>query len=40
MNTWRAPAVMEAIMRGAKQGMDAYIISCFGDPGLQAAREN
>lgn len=34
-----APAVLQAIMRGEKQGMDAYIISCFGDPGLQAARE-
>ena len=34
-----APAVMQAIMRGEKEGMDAYIISCFGDPGLQAARE-
>lgn len=34
-----APAVMKEIMNGEKMGMDAYIIACFGDPGLQAARE-
>ena len=33
------PAVLNEILKGEKQGMDAYIISCFGDPGLQAARE-
>ena len=33
------PAVLKEIMKGETMGMDAYIISCFGDPGLQAARE-
>ena len=33
------PAVLKEVMKGEKMGMDAYIISCFGDPGLQAARE-
>ena len=34
-----APAVLREILRGEEMGMDAYIISCFGDPALQAARE-
>ena len=33
------PAVMHEIMLGEQEGVDAYIIACFGDPGLQAARE-
>ena len=33
------PAVLKEIMEGDKEGFDAYIIACFGDPGLQAARE-
>lgn len=26
-------------MEGARQGCDAYVVACFGDPGLNAARE-
>lgn len=34
------PGVMAEIKKGEKAGdIDAYIISCFGDPGLLAARE-
>lgn len=33
------PAVLKEIVEGDKEGFDAYIIACFGDPGLQAARE-
>ncbi|HSH56583.1 MAG TPA: aspartate/glutamate racemase family protein [Halomonas sp.] len=31
--------VLEEILNGEKDGADAYIIACFGDPGLLAARE-
>lgn len=35
-----APAVLESIGRGDReQQVDAYIIACFDDPGLSAARE-
>jgi allantoin racemase len=34
-----APAVLREVMRGEGMGMDAYLICCFGDPALQAARE-
>lgn len=33
------PGVIEEILKGEKDGVDAYVIACFGDPGLQAARE-
>ncbi len=34
------PGVLEEILIGEKEGdVDAYVIACFGDPGLQAARE-
>lgn len=34
------PGVLEEILQGDRQeNADAYIIACFGDPGLQAARE-
>ncbi|MBR5128913.1 MAG: aspartate/glutamate racemase family protein, partial [Firmicutes bacterium] len=33
------PGVLQEIIKGEKEGCDAYIIACFGDPGLQAARE-
>lgn len=33
------PGILEEIIKGDKLGMDAYVIACFGDPGLQAARE-
>lgn len=34
-----AVGVSEQILAGEQQGTDAYIIACFGDPGLLAARE-
>mgnify|MGYP002513356727 CR=1 FL=1 len=33
------PGVLQEIIKGEAEGCDAYIIACFGDPGLQAARE-
>ncbi|MCO7122998.1 aspartate/glutamate racemase family protein [Ihubacter massiliensis] len=33
------PGVIQEIYQGEKDGMDAYVIACFGDPGLQAAKE-
>lgn len=33
------PATLEGIMQAEKDGYDAVIIGCFGDPGLEAARE-
>lgn len=34
-----AVGVTEEIRRGEREGADGYIIACFGDPGLLAARE-
>lgn len=34
-----AVGVIEEIRSGEREGADAYIIACFGDPGLLAARE-
>ena len=34
-----AVGVLDEIRRGEQEGADAYIIACFGDPGLLAARE-
>ncbi|QEA38414.1 aspartate/glutamate racemase family protein [Pistricoccus aurantiacus] len=34
-----AVGVLEEIMKGEREQVDAYIIACFGDPGLMAARE-
>lgn len=31
--------VLEEITRGEEQGFDGYVIACFGDPGVFAARE-
>lgn len=31
--------VLDEIAKGEKEGMDGYVIACFGDPGLPAARE-
>ena len=31
--------LMEEIRKGESHGVDAYVIACFGDPGLDAARE-
>lgn len=34
-----AVGVLEEIRKGEQEGVDAYIVACFGDPGLLAARE-
>nr|WP_299379976.1 aspartate/glutamate racemase family protein [uncultured Halomonas sp.] len=34
-----AVGVIEEVMKGEQEKVDAYIIACFGDPGLLAARE-
>jgi allantoin racemase len=34
-----AVGMLEEVMAGEREGADAYIIACFGDPGLLAARE-
>jgi allantoin racemase len=31
--------VLEEIRKGEAEGIDGYVIACFGDPGLRAARE-
>ncbi|PZE20333.1 aspartate/glutamate racemase family protein [Paenibacillus xerothermodurans] len=33
------PGVLEEIRKGDREGVDAYVIACYGDPGLHAARE-
>jgi allantoin racemase len=33
------PGLLTEIVRGEKEQADAYVIACFGDPGLDAARE-
>ncbi|AGL14753.1 aspartate/glutamate racemase family protein [Actinoplanes sp. N902-109] len=33
------PGILEEIRRGENEGVDGYVIACFGDPGLDAARE-
>ena len=33
------PGVLAEIARGERDGVDAHVIACFGDPGLDAARE-
>jgi allantoin racemase len=33
------PGVLEEIARGERDGVDGYVLACFGDPGLDAARE-
>lgn len=34
-----AIGVLDEVRKGERQGFDGYIIACFGDPGLLAARE-
>lgn len=34
-----AVGVLEEILAGEEEDVDAYVIACFGDPGLMAARE-
>ncbi|MFK4084977.1 aspartate/glutamate racemase family protein [Kribbella sp. NPDC020789] len=33
------PGILEEITAGEAAGYDGYVIACFGDPGLKAARE-
>ncbi|MBC2641780.1 MULTISPECIES: aspartate/glutamate racemase family protein [unclassified Rhodococcus (in: high G+C Gram-positive bacteria)] len=33
------PGLLDEIARGEEAGVDGYVIACFGDPGLDAARE-
>ncbi|RWR28388.1 aspartate/glutamate racemase family protein [Sinirhodobacter populi] len=34
-----AVGVIDEVLRGEAEGCDGYVIACFGDPGLAAARE-
>ena len=34
-----ALGVLEQVRLGETEGVDAYVVACFGDPGLDAARE-
>lgn len=31
--------IIEEVLRGEQEGVDGYVIACFGDPGVAAARE-
>lgn len=33
------PGLLQQVRAGEAEGFDAYVIACFGDPGLYAARE-
>lgn len=33
------PGILDEILAGEQDGTDGYVIACFGDPGLYAARE-
>lgn len=33
------PGLLAEVTKGERAGCDGYVIACFGDPGLQAARE-
>ncbi|MFI5913090.1 aspartate/glutamate racemase family protein [Dactylosporangium sp. NPDC051541] len=33
------PGLLAAVAEGETRGIDAYVVACFGDPGLDAARE-
>ncbi|MGF6947686.1 allantoin racemase [Neobacillus sp. B4I6] len=33
------PGVIEEVKKGEEEGVDAFVIACYGDPGLHAARE-
>ncbi len=34
-----APGTIDEVMKGDRDGCDAFVIACYGDPGLQGARE-
>jgi allantoin racemase len=36
---WGAVGVLEQVAEGERSGVDGYVIACFGDTGLAAARE-
>ncbi|SOD74821.1 allantoin racemase [Jatrophihabitans sp. GAS493] len=36
---WGAVGVLEEIRRGEELGVDGYVVACFGDTGVPAARE-
>ena len=36
---WGALAVLDQVRRGEEQGVDGYVIACFGDTGIAGARE-
>ena len=36
---WPCPGCSREIAQGEASGVDGYVIACFGDPGLDAARE-
>ena len=36
---WAVPAILEAVRAGEARGVQGYVIACFDDPGLAAARE-
>ncbi len=38
-DAWAAAGVTEQVRAGEASGSDAYVVACFGDPGLHAARE-
>lgn len=38
-DAWAAAGVCEQVQAGERAGCDAYVIACFGDPGLHGARE-
>jgi allantoin racemase len=38
-DVWGAAGVAEQVRAGEASGAEAYVIACFGDPGLHAARE-
>ncbi len=38
-DVWAAAGVAEQVRAGEAAGADAYVIACFGDPGLHGARE-
>jgi allantoin racemase len=38
-DVWAAAGVAEQVRLGEVESADAYVIACFGDPGLHAARE-
>ncbi len=33
------PGVLAEVAKGERSGVDGYVLACFGDPGLDAARE-